>query len=109
MADKYYTIEDFKKLNKTENIIITQHSRKRFMERGISIKDVCKAIEVGEIIEQYPDDFPFPSCLILGMSDNKVLHIVASIDEEMIYIITAYIPNPDKWENNWKTRKEIKS
>ena len=22
----------------------------------------------GEIIEQYPDDYPYPSCLILGVS-----------------------------------------
>ncbi|WP_026661136.1 DUF4258 domain-containing protein [Butyrivibrio sp. AC2005] len=109
MSAKYYAIKDFKDLNVPENMVITQHSRKRFTERGISIHDVCMAIETGEIIEQYSEDFPFPSCLILGTSNGKVIHVVASIDDGIIYIITAYIPNPEKWENDWRTRKEIRS
>ena len=60
----------------------------------------------GEIIAQYPDDTPFPSCLILGYSGERALHVVASIDEELVYIITAYAPSPAKWEADWKTRKE---
>ncbi|MBQ5988253.1 MAG: DUF4258 domain-containing protein [Oscillospiraceae bacterium] len=87
-------------------MVITQHSRKRFAERGITISDVIDAINSGEIIEQYPEDYPFPSCLILGNSNEKIIHIVASIDDGIMYIVTAYIPSADKWENDWKTRKE---
>ena len=58
-------------------------------------------------MEHYPDDYPFPSCLILGQKDDKIIHIVASINEDMIYIITAYIPDQAKWEGDFKTRKEI--
>ena len=101
-----YSIEEFKNINKPENIVITQHSRIRFAERGISILDVCGAIDSGEIIEQYPDDFPFPSCLIMGNADDKIIHLVASINEDMMYVITAYIPNPEKWEDGFKVRKE---
>ena len=101
-----YSIEQFRLLNRLETIVITQHSRRRFMERGITIKDVCEAIEEGSIIEDYPDDYPFPSCLILGKANEKNLHICASINEGYIYIITAYIPNPNKWEADLKTRKE---
>ena len=64
------------------------------------------AIDNGEIIEQYPDDFPFPSCLILGISvKNEYIHVVVSMNEEKIYLITAYIPTSDKWEADFKTRK----
>ncbi len=101
-----YSIKQFQSINKPENFVITQHSYKRFAERGIRINDVCNAIKAGEIIEDYPKDYPFPSCLILGITKDKILHICASINEGMIYIITAYIPDPDKWELDWKTRKE---
>ena len=101
-----YTIGNFKALNNPENLVITQHSRKRFSERGITIADVIAVIDSGEIIEQYPDDFPFSSCLILGKSNDKILHVVASINEELVYIITAYIPSASKWEDDWKTRKD---
>ena len=100
-----YTINQFRALNKPELIVVTQHSRKRFAERGIRLCDVCKAIETGEIIEYYPEDYPVPSCLILGSAKEKILHICASICEGYLYIITAYIPDPAKWESDWKKRK----
>ena len=32
-----------------------------------------------EIIEQYPEDFPFPSCLVFGFSSkNEIIHVVMS-------------------------------
>ena len=44
--------------------------------------------------------------MILGYSGERALHVVASTDERMIYIITAYVPSPEKWEADWKKRKE---
>ena len=53
------------------------HAAKRLEQRGISIKDVMNCIMHGEIIEQYPTDYPYPSCLILGVTvDDKFLHTV---------------------------------
>lgn len=101
-----YTIEQFRALNRPEQMVVTQHSRKRFAERGITLDDVCNAIETGSIIEDYPDDYPFPSCLILGESGKVAIHVCASIDDGMIFIITAYVPDPNKWEADLKTRKE---
>jgi len=49
-------------------------------------------------------------CTAFGIkSVEKIIHIVASINDGMIYLITAYIPDPDKWEAGWKTRKEEQS
>ena len=101
-----YSIEQFRRLNRPEAMVLTQHSRKRFAERGINIEDIQFVFRTGEIIEQYPDDIPFPSCLILGYSGERALHVVASIDDDLLYIITAYAPSPGKWEADWKTRKE---
>ena len=101
-----YTIEDFRTINKAENIIITLHGQLRLRERKITVDDVINAIDHGEIIEQYPEDYPFPSCLILGISLHDVyIHVVVSMNEERIYLITAYIPDPDEWEEDLKTRK----
>ena len=101
-----FSLENLKIWNKPERIIVTQHGRKRLEERNIKIEDICKVIEDGKIIEQYEDDYPFPSCLILGKSNNRNLHLVVSVDEGLIYLITAYEPDPLKWESDLKTRKE---
>lgn len=90
-----------------ENIEITMHAAKRLEQHGILIKDVISCILNGEIIEQYPTDYPYPSCLILGYSvNNTILHVVIGSNTEKLWIITAYYPNLDKWENDFKTRKE---
>ena len=77
------------------------------LERGIMVSDIISCIASGEIIEQYEDDKPFPSCLILGVSaQNKPIHVVVSEDGEFIYLITAYFPDESVWKSDYRTRKE---
>ena len=72
-------------------------------------KDVLNALLNGEIIEEYKDDYPYPSCLVFGMTiDNKVIHVVCGVNEIEVWIITAYYPDNIKWEDDLKTRKEKK-
>ena len=75
-----------------------KHTLIRLAERNIS-----QSI----IIESYPHNAPFPSCLMLGWVEGKPYHVVVSFDEtlEIAYIITAYEPSLDKFEPNFKTRR----
>lgn len=99
-------IEDIRKLCKDDTIIMTAHVINRCKERNINSDSVINVIMHGEIIRQYEDDKPFPSCLLLGMSlDNRYLHVVVASDSINLHIITAYYPNTDEWESNFKTRK----
>ena len=61
---KVIDIGELRKINKPENIMLTEHARIRLIERNITMQDVIKCIESGEIIKQYEDDKPFPGCLI---------------------------------------------
>ncbi len=100
-------IIQYQELCYDETIVMTKHCKDRCIIRDISIDDIERAILNGEIIEDYPDDTPFPSVLIMGYSKMlKPLHVVASTDGEMLYIITAYFPNKDIWEDDLKTRRE---
>lgn len=100
-------IEKLKEYFLKDTILISEHAKNRCRERDIKQKDVKDCVMTGEIIEQYPDDFPFPSCLIFGhAADNRIIHVVISDEGESGRIITAYIPNTDKFEDDLKTRKE---
>ena len=92
-------------LCRSNKIKWTLHAVKRIRERGIKSADVIDCILNGEIIEDYPEDRPLPSCLICGIVQNDYLHTVVSSDGTEITIITAYIPDSDEWENDFKTRK----
>ena len=88
-------------------IIWTQHCLERMQERDISRADVKNGIQTGEVIENYPDDYPNPSCLVFGYTVNgRILHIVVGCDMININIITAYYPDTSKFENDLKTRKK---
>lgn len=101
-----YQIEEIRVNNVSERIAITRHAKLRLEERGIKVKDVERCIDTGEIIMQYEDDKPLPSCLILGKDvEGKGMHIVVSMDAEFIYLITSYYPDETQWEDDLKTRK----
>ena len=88
------------------NIKWAKHCLERMQERDISINDVESCLHTGEIIEDYPDDFPHPSCLIFGYTkENKVLHLVVGSNGDTIFFITAYYPDTNKFETDLKTRK----
>ena len=100
-------IGDLQYLCYDRNIAITKHARVRLIEREITIEDIKNAIQTGEIIKQYEDDKPFPSCLILGATEqNEYIHVIASIDNGNLHIITAYFPDEGEWEADFKARKE---
>lgn len=85
-----------------------KHTLIRLAERNIAQKAVLEVILEGEIIEEYLEDKPFPSCLIFKIVQGEPLHVVVSFDEETkkAYIITAYKPSLDKFESNFKRRRE---
>ena len=86
---------------------MTQHAELQRRRRGISVADIKHGIAGGVIIEDYPDDYPFPSCLILGCTERQdPLHVVCGVGNGILYVITAYRPDPEKWEMDWKTRKD---
>lgn len=83
---------------------IRQMSR---VDRMISTSEVHKAIDNGEVIEDYPEDVRGHSCLILGNGeDNRPIHIVCSPKEDYLAIITAYLPDFEQWEDNFRKRKK---
>lgn len=90
----------------TDNVVLTQHVLERIRQREVEKDDLLNIIATGEIIEQYPDDFPLPSCLILGNSiKGDPLHIVCGVGKNKLWIVTVYIPDRNEWESDLKTRK----
>jgi hypothetical protein len=76
-------------------------------QRRISEGDVKHVLATGQVLENYPDDIPYPSCLVLGWSEGRPLHVVVAYnaeDDETI-VITTYEPDPGRWDTDYKVRK----
>lgn len=99
-------IETIRKYILSRKIYWTRHCLNRMNQRDILISDVKYAIRNGIIIEYYYEDYPYPSCLILGRKkDNKIIHIVCGISDKETIMITVYYPDEDKWENGKRRDK----
>ena len=98
-------IKDIQALYDRRMVVLTQHFLDKIGKRGIVLSDIKSAIACGEIIEQYPDDYPHPSVLVLGYSKGEPVHIVVGLGDGLIWLITAYCPNFEVWEIDYKTRK----
>lgn len=99
-------IEKIKKLVSEQKIKWSEHCLARMGEREISIADIESCVLGGEIIEDYPDDYPHPSCLIFGDDvSGKKIHVVTGSDGETVYFITAYIPDIENFKEDLKTRR----
>jgi hypothetical protein len=83
-----------------------QHAIKRMFERGMTEIDVDSALSNGRVIENYPNDYPLPSCLWLGYSDHRPIHIVFADHHQRgeRIIITVYEPNPSQWSTDFSKR-----
>jgi hypothetical protein len=68
-------------------------------ERDILSEDILHILTDGEIIEEYEDDTPCPSFLMLRYLRGIAHHVVARCFEDHIKIITMYHPD-ENWTND---------
>lgn len=90
-------------------LVFRLHAIQRMAERSIATADVRQVVELGESIEDYPDDFPFPSRLVLLLVDDRPLHVVLAdnVQNREIIIITVYEPDLTQWETDYRTRRHL--
>lgn len=90
-------------------IIFTEHALDRMNERRevITPSEVRRVIFGGEIIEDYPEDKRGHSCLMYANTNkDRPLHVVCAPKEDYLGIITVYVPAPDNWGGDFKTRRD---
>ena len=90
-----------------ERLVFRVHALRRMFETQIGVEDVRRVLTTGETIEDYPEDTPYPSRLMLGWCGTRPLHVVAADNAEAdeTIVITVYEPDAAQWESNFKRRK----
>lgn len=82
------------------DFVVTNHANTEMESDNLTLKDVIQSTQTGEVIEEYPKDLPFPSCLVFGKAKRDVpIHTVWAYDEtsNIAILVTTYIPDPGRW------------
>lgn len=89
-----------------KKLYFSGHATMQMFKRNILVEDVEKVLKSGNIIKEYPEDKPYPSFLVLNIVNKRPIHVVASIDsQENCFVITAYEPDKNLWDNNFTIKK----
>jgi hypothetical protein len=91
-----------------KRVKFSRHALERMFERMIAETDVLDVLRHGQTVEEYNDDTPYPSQLLLGWCGGRPLHVVAAHDQAggLCIVITAYLPDATQWGDDFKTRRQ---
>ena len=91
-----------------KRIRITDHADEEAQADSLAFDEVFFSVLQGEIIEDYPTDKPYPSCLIYGDNfQGEPIHSVWAFNDKTQWavLITVYRPDPNRW-TNWRERRK---
>jgi hypothetical protein len=100
-------IEQIRDSIRTHRVRITDHADEEAAADHLLLDQVYFSVERGEVIEDYPTDRPYPSCLIYGPTpQGQPVHSVWAYNEEREWavLITVYRPDPARWIE-WRIRR----
>jgi hypothetical protein len=87
----------------------SRHAIERLVLHRAARTDVELALTTCEIIEVYPEAHrALPDCLVLAwFRVDDPLHAVIAVDlqNDRIFVVTVYRPDPARWSDDWKRRR----
>jgi Domain of unknown function (DUF4258) len=91
-----------------DRVVTTRHSLSEAAADDLRLGEIfLSVVESGEVIEEYPNAYPTPACLVLGFNTvGEPIHSVWSYDRvrQTAKLITVYRPDPNRWIN-WRLRR----
>lgn len=100
-------IEDITRSIRDNRIRITDHADEAAQADRLSFDEIFVSVLRGGVIEDYPGDKPYPSCLVYGDTlSREPVHSVWAYnpDNGWAVLITLYRPDPERWLD-WRTRR----
>lgn len=78
--------------------MLSLHAAEEALAEHITRPEIEAAMLNAQVLEDYPEWWLGPSCLVYGRSKaGRDLHIVASYSGLPVTIVTVYEPRPPKW------------
>lgn len=100
-------VTDFIEAVQANRVRITDHADEEAQADRLTLDEIYFSVLHGEIIERYPTDKPYPSCLIYGRTfGGDPVHSVWAYNKQSRWavLITVYRPDPELWID-WRKRR----
>ena len=96
-------------LTARDEVRISEHGYDELIADDIFFDEILTGLLRAIVVEDYPDFTKGPAVLVLQpATDGRPLHVVWGIakgTQTPAVLITAYRPDPDRWSDDFMTRK----
>jgi hypothetical protein len=103
------TLRTIKQLVVLGDVRVSDHGYDELANDGLTAREIVGGVENGILIEDYPEYPKGASVLVLQTDKNgHPVHVVWGIPkgyEGPAILVTAYRPDPDRWNESFMKRK----
>ena len=103
------TLEAIKKLVAAGQVRISEHGYDEIAADGIYVRDVLAGVNNAAVVEDYPTFPKGRAVLVLQFDkDTRPIHVVWGIPKGFTspaVVVTAYRPDPDRWDRTFTKRR----
>jgi hypothetical protein len=103
------TLEQVRALVARGEVRVSAHGYEELAADQIAVRDVVEGLVAALVVEDYSEFPKGPSVLVLeDDASGKPIHVVWGIPKGLTspaVLITAYRPDPAKWDETWLKRR----
>ena len=102
------TLERVKRLAAVGDIRISEHGYDELAADGLSAREIVSGLDAGIAVEDYPAFHKGPCVLVLQLDANHApVHALWGLpigSDRPAVLITAYRPDPKRWDESYMVR-----
>jgi Domain of unknown function (DUF4258) len=103
------TLERVRALVVRGEVRVSLHGYEELAADSIGVHDIVEGLSTAVVVEDYPAYTKGPCVLVLERDHaNQPIHVVWGIpagQEAPAVVVTAYRPDPGKWDETWLRRR----